>query len=1306
MDMVVYKWDGVTHAGLICLVILAQQRQTLKLPNKTFKALVAIENLADDLLLLKNQYNVEKLVLSLILGLLKRLGRAGDADRLRSIRVLLEANLMQSSLVAAALTPMLRLSQDTASLRRSKDDFDTQSALADLILCLADSETVGPVIKLAFGDLDNETQQLGFDILRKTSVMKEESRPPEADIGMQDADDVSVTEQFEALVSRIPVQTAFEMSLLTHSDSYIFRSLLDAFQAASRSQKHLDAFSELSVLRKSLALTEPLYVSFFIRVWCGYHPTSVRESAIKMLSDYFSTERLVADVQVLLPYILHTLGDPSPSVRRAAAQLVLTLASSYNTVDSQSDDQSKFPILGKGQIYGQGKESEQITWLSWQAVVSFFKDWLVPHLEEYRLDAEHIGRSVVNGLRASTERREVENGPQKFKKSLRASILTWLSSHVVNTPIYAVKERLLPMLTRVPKVGQVATVTLLTPMLATTISQGQEDIEGCCKKEHIDPSRYIDLVMEIATPDDRESIKLLQACINNTQTIADPLVHLAAFRRLRNVWSLLRPQLQVALGEIMLELAFDFDSHEASFRQREATDTLRTVKLSTDTLQAFLQSCPSLSDSGPTRTAKRRRTASPLRISGDDIRKISFVLELMESSVTETDFPLLGRLFKVMADLQGYRHRTGTQLHYLELLAMNSVRGILERSANPQIERNDIRVDVLVDCIRNSSDPQVQQTALLLVSILASIAPKLILHDVMPIFTFMGSSIMKRTDDYSAYVVKQTMDSVIPRIMDSLRKRHKNTMAGVSELLLSFAAAFEHIPRDRRLTLFRSLVEMIGVDEFLFALLILLHNKLPYNKGVLQFSVDLLDCYEAETQFQTVERYLDTITDSLSTKPTFSIHLVARDLSRHFEAIVTDLLSYLVILLGDKRLITKISQAFALDGTRSEQLRPILSRITNQTLSISRQFPERPKVNGLCQDLLAIILGGLPMEDFIPTFQDLLSSADTETCFDALTIFELRLRNGKPTPATGHEACAGFLPKLSSILEESKDEQNKRIALACIDLIVERFGKKNVDPVVQATSTVAGAKCLGATSEELRTTSLLCLSTVVGVLQDEFVSFVPQTLPKTLDTFSGGLEDGTCSRRFHNAAYSFFSALLLYIPWVATGPDLDLLLKVSHGSANANLDEDCSAERRAALELIAKQIEPRECCAALERTWANAMAEGPELSIMENLLGRLSKSAIGRQSEAFAMLLTKSFDLRRIQFAYRTEDSYEEKEVKEVEDAANVAAITLVTRINDTIFRPMFVQLIDWAASSSAKAKVHRQTAIYKFFIQFFNRFK
>lgn len=216
-----------------------------------------------------------------------------------------------------------------------------------------------------------------------------------------------------------------------------------------------------------------------------------------------------------------------------------------------------------------------------------------------------------------------------------------------------------------------------------------------------------------------------------------------------------------------------------------------------------------------------------------------------------------------------------------------------------------------------------------------------------------------------------------------------------------------------------------------------------------------------------------------------------------------------------------------------------------------------------------------------------------QTCFDALSIFELRLRGDKNTPAPSHKACLDFLPRLSSILEESEHAPSRRTALSCIDHIVERFGKKNIDTVIQATNVVAGAKCFGAGTEELRVTSLLCLSTVVEVLQDEFIPFVPRTLSETLNNLSNKVEEGDCGKRLHNAAHSFFSALLLYTPWAVTGPDLDLLLRVSHGSANANVDEECSVERRATLELVAKQIEPKECFATLHKTWANAMAEGP-----------------------------------------------------------------------------------------------------------------
>ena len=66
----------------------------------------------------------------------------------------------------------------------------------------------------------------------------------------------------------------------------------------------------------------------------------------------------------------------------------------------------------------------------------------------------------------------------------------------------------------------------------------------------------------------------------------------------------------------------------------------------------------------------------------------------------------------------------------------------------------------------------------------------------------------------------QTMELVIPQLVKSLHKRKEDLILGTSELLLSFVAAFEHIPSHRQLDLFKSLVNKLGPTDFLFALLI------------------------------------------------------------------------------------------------------------------------------------------------------------------------------------------------------------------------------------------------------------------------------------------------------------------------------------------------------------------------------------------------------------------------------------------------------------------------------------------------------
>lgn len=672
MDRVAFRWADVAHAGLICLVVLAQRKQTLMLPKRTFRSLVSLDRLVEDLVLLQRHYRVGKLTLGIVLGLLKELGKPRHPERLRHLRLLLEANLMQPDLIAIALQSILRLSRGIDPLQTSENSGNTQTALRELLLQLTKSETAGSTIRLALESLDPDNQKYGSEILNDHLAT-----PEEAAVAMQDVNEVSAAMTFEEAVGLTMGRTAVEVSLLSYTDSDLLSRLSDAFLVAHQSSELLHRFSELIALRKPFAMTEPLYFSFFVRIWCGYYPTTARVAAINMLSNYFKTETLIADVQMLLPYILHALDDVSRLIRQAAAELTLVLAASYHAVHDDLLEQSELPVLGRGgQLYGQ--DVEAIAWLPWKVTILFIHDWLVPHLEEFKLEAGQIQRYLVDMLIGHGNSTDIAKDASKFKTSQRATILHWLCSQIVVTPICSVKIGLLPVLMRVPKIGQISTGTLLTPMLASTVEQGQMGIQAACAKEHVDDSQYVERVMEIARPNDSETLQVLKDCICSPPGTAGPLLILAAFRRLRSVWPQMKSQTQISFGKTMLDLAAsDVETEHTNLEQQEALGILLTTKLSTEVLQSLLQECPRLATQ---EVAKRRRTLTTQRSGEQNIKRANIVLEAVESSAMHAKIPILGRLFEVLLDLQAYKEQSGTELHFLELLVMNSVLNILEQS--------------------------------------------------------------------------------------------------------------------------------------------------------------------------------------------------------------------------------------------------------------------------------------------------------------------------------------------------------------------------------------------------------------------------------------------------------------------------------------------------------------------------------------------------------------------------------------------------------------------------------------------------
>lgn len=92
------------------------------------------------------------------------------------------------------------------------------------------------------------------------------------------------------------------------------------------------------------------------------------------------------------------------------------------------------------------------------------------------------------------------------------------------------------------------------------------------------------------------------------------------------------------------------------------------------------------------------------------------------------------------------------------------------------------------------------------------------------------------------------MESIIPQLVQALRGKKADPAISVSELFLSFVAAYKDIPTERRHHLFCSLIDKTGPEDFLFALLVLLVDKYPGRPKVLDFAAGLVTQRKVTTQ--------------------------------------------------------------------------------------------------------------------------------------------------------------------------------------------------------------------------------------------------------------------------------------------------------------------------------------------------------------------------------------------------------------------------------------------------------------------------
>lgn len=563
-------------------------------------------------------------------------------------------------------------------------------------------------------------------------------------------------------------------------------------------------------------------------------------TAIDCLVDTLKGAEIVSHIQILIPYLLCVLADPSPVVRRAAVGLALVLKDAF--MQERGNDEWH---AAKIRLYG-NVDAEGIELLSPREISMFLSSILGSHLEECSLDPTHIQRVLQDALNSSKQSSMTKSTESVIRGSQKIALLKFLAEHAEKTPVYRTRLTLLRITTGLEKVGNTNRTKIFLPLLSIPHLQNEEQLRKDCLREGVTTSEYCQEIARVASPSDRESNEILENMLKPRDALPSRSFIQAILQHVRGYWSSMRSDIRQSWSVLLFDLGvLSFQTHFDMTIAKDAREILRAIQLSADDLLLLLDRLPRLvsdAESLPP-NAKKRRMSEGDSSRGEQIssketlnrlKATTQTLELVQSSVEGNSPQLLPNLFQLLQDLEKSAFSLQNDMSYTLSLLINLIRRTVEqaqKSKSTGLERG-VRVDLVVECLRTTADPQVQHAALLLLSSLAGWLPEVIVHSVMPVFTLMAASVLRQNDDYSAHVVDQTIQCIIPPLIASFRKQKGGALSGAAKLIANFAAAFDHLLPHRRLELFTALTEKLGSEEYLYVLFVILQDR-NGDKGVI-----------------------------------------------------------------------------------------------------------------------------------------------------------------------------------------------------------------------------------------------------------------------------------------------------------------------------------------------------------------------------------------------------------------------------------------------------------------------------------------
>uniref|UniRef100_A0A1A8FHP8 Family with sequence similarity 193, member B n=1 Tax=Nothobranchius korthausae TaxID=1143690 RepID=A0A1A8FHP8_9TELE len=476
------------------------------------------------------------------------------------------------------------------------------------------------------------------------------------------------------------------------------------------------------------------------------------------------------------------------------------------------------------------------------------------------------------------------------------------------------------------------------------------------------------------------------------------------------------------------------------------------------------------------------------------------------------------------------------------------------------LDEDKFSVELVVQCIRASDMPQTHHHALLLLGAVAAIFPEKVLHNIMPIFTFMGANIMRLDDVYSFRVIEKTLQMVIPALIQAHQlsdgSSSPNMVAVVTRIMLVFTDALPHVPEHRRLPILSQLVSTLGPAHFLWILLLLLLKLHATQNGgekeaTLERDADFwisLSCeFSVGDQLTSLVNMLnfllqlpDDKDDAAVKRPTgrkagkkkeddeekveeliFSVDAHSSKELRHFKFLC---LSFMAQLLGSSSFVQKVAaEGDTVDSSLQQLQQRLLEEILRYIHSVARCVEEnadKPTAKfwrvllNKAYDVLDKVNALLPTDTFITVMRGLMGNQLASVRRKAMELLNNKLLH---RTQWDEQQVAVLLQLTSDLLiivsksqskvsEEAEQAINRQTALYSLKLLCRSFGSSHQQefvPVLQQAVDI-----VTTTGEEKNVTgsALLCIAEVVSSLKALAIPQLPRLMPAVLQALTSRKE--------------------------------------------------------------------------------------------------------------------------------------------------------------------------------------------------------